>query len=301
MAKPALSIPQQIELLVERGLPVPLPIHEDWEERQPEYHVVARLLVDNNYYRLSGYWRYFQVRPARGDNRFTAAGTVAQIASVYTFDHDLRSILMEGLAALEVTFRSRLAYFIADGMSVDCYTDARSFVSDRGNGIVMRDVLITDIEKELARSKERFVAHHLAKGEAVPVWALVEVLTFGTISKMYRLLDDQAVRTKLSKSFGLPNARFAASLMRSFVVLRNICAHHSRLWNRVPDVPPPVLNRYKQSEPQLYQTASPWAWFVMLADLVDAVRKDSVFSSRLWEHVDSRPDLRDGYQYPRHS
>lgn len=80
-----------------------------------------------------------------------------------------------------------------------------------------------------------------------------------------------------------------------------MCAHHARLWNRIPDVPPPVLNKFKAADPHLYQTASPWAWFVMLAELVDTIRRDAAFSTRLWSHLDSRPALHDGYQYPRHS
>ena len=83
MAKPALPIDKQIELLVQRGLPIPLPPDDDYEQRKAEYHAAVRLLIDNNYYRLSGYWRYFQVRPGHGDNRFTAGGTVAQITATY--------------------------------------------------------------------------------------------------------------------------------------------------------------------------------------------------------------------------
>jgi abortive infection bacteriophage resistance protein len=302
MAKPARSIPEQIELLVERGLPIPLPSHDDYEEQKAEYHAAVHLLIDNNYYRLSGYWRYFQVRPGLGDNRFTAAATVAHIKSTYIFDSDLRCILMEGLSILEVTFRSRLAYYMAVAMPVDCYLDASSYLDKQDRyANVLRDLLIADIDDELRRSKEKFVAHHVAKDEGVPIWAAVEVFSFGTLSKMYGLLDQHDVRTMVNKSFGLPTTAFTAAVFRSFVVLRNQCAHHSRLWHRVPEVPPPVLNKFKRAEPQLYQSASPWAWFVMVADLVDTIRKDASFSSRLWAHLNSRPDLIEGYQYPRHT
>ncbi|OBH66672.1 hypothetical protein A5684_06200 [Mycobacterium intracellulare] len=302
MAKRARSIPEQIELLAERGLAVPLPSHSDFAEREAEYHAAARLLIDNNYYRLSGYWRYFQVRPGAGDNRFTPEGSVAHIRSTYTFDGDLRHILSEGLSIFEVTFRSRLAYYMAMNMPVDGYLDSSSYLDRQDqNGNDLRDQLIIDINDEIRRSKEKFVAHHVARGEGVPIYAAVEVFSFGTLSKMYGLLDQQDVRTGVTKSLALPNAGFTATIVRSFVVLRNLCAHHSRLWHRVPEVPPPVLNKFKRAEPQLYQSASPWAWFVMLADLVDMLRKDTTFSSRLWAHIDSRPDLTEGYQYPRHT
>ena len=71
MVKPALAIKEQIELLVQRGLAVPLPSDPDCGERQSEYHAVMRLLVDNNYNRLSGYWRHFQANPGKGNNQFT--------------------------------------------------------------------------------------------------------------------------------------------------------------------------------------------------------------------------------------
>lgn len=227
---------------------------------------------------------------------------MAQITATYTFDHELRCILMEGLSILEVTFRSRFAYYIAMHMPVDSYLEPASYIDRRDRyGNVLRDLLIADIHDELTRSKEKFVAHHTAKNETPPVWAAVEVFSFGTLSKMYGLLDQHTVRTAVCKTFGFPHSGFTASLMRSMVVLRNICAHHSRVWHRVPDVPPPVLNKFKHVEPQLYQTASPWAWLVMLADLVDTIRRDKTYSSKLWAHIDSRPDLRDGYQYPRHT
>jgi len=208
----------------------------------------------------------------------------------------------DGLSALEVTFRSRFAYYCAMNMPADAYLDNASYIDHKyPDGREIRDSLITDIGTELDRSKERFVTHHRRSGDPVPIWAAVEVLSFGTVSKTYGLLDDRAVRTGVSKSFGLPNPQFTASVIRSLVVLRNICAHHARLWNRVPDVPTPVLNRYKTSDPQMYQTATPWSWFVMLAHLVDTIRRDDLYSTELWGHINAQPTLLSGYKNPRHS
>lgn len=301
MAKPPHSIEEQIELLVARGLPIPLAPHSTDEEGEAEYSKTVRFLVDNNYYRLSGYWRYFQVAPGRGDNRFSAGATFSHIKSTYTFDNELRCLLMEGLSILEVTFRSRLAYYMAMAMPIDGYLDPTSYFDNKGRGKARIDSLIKDIRVEVGRSREKFVAHHDARGEGVPIWAAVEVFSFGTLSKMYGLLGHQGVRSQVSKSLGLPSPQFTATAIRSFVVLRNLCAHHSRLWHRVPEVPPPVLNKFKRAEPDLYRSASPWAWFVMLSDLVDEMRQDTAFSSRLWVHINSRPELLDGYKFPRHT
>jgi abortive infection bacteriophage resistance protein len=234
MAKSALTIPEQITLLGQRGLAVPRPSDPDWNDRQGEYLTLMRLLVDNNYYRLSGYWRHLQADPRKGDNRFVGALTVSDIRIAYDFDNRLRSLVSDGLSLLEVTFRSRFAHYMAINTAATAYRSRQSYIHLESNGRQLRDSLIADIDAELDRSKERFVAHHRSNGTPVPVWAAIEVFSFGTVSKMYRLLDNHTVRTELSKSLGLADPTFTASVIRSFVVLRNICAHHGRLWNRIP-------------------------------------------------------------------
>jgi abortive infection bacteriophage resistance protein len=126
------------------------------------------------------------------------------------------AVALSSASILEVTFRSRLAYYMAMAMPIDGYLDP-SFYLDRqaqyGAG-ALRDTLIADIADQLRRSKEKFVAHHVAAGEVVPIYAAVEVFSFGTLSKLYGLLAQRDVWTKVSKSFGLPAPSFTANVMR---------------------------------------------------------------------------------------
>lgn len=104
---------------------------------------------------------------------------------------------------IEVTFRSRLAYFLATELGPDGYLDSATYIDQvhKASGDLLRDQLLDDIGRDLDRSKERFIAHHVNAGETVPVWAAVEAMSFGTVSKMYALLADTGIRTKVSKSF----------------------------------------------------------------------------------------------------
>jgi len=292
MPKPARTVSEQLDLLTSRGLVL--------GGADPE--VLSRMLTDDNYYRLSGYWRYFQADPRNGDDAFVPGASLAGIKTVYEFDRRLRSLLSTGLADLEVTFRSRLAYAVATLVTPTSYLD-RAFYSDEtarrgGRKISLRDDLITEIRRELSRSREDFIAHHLQGGNEVPIWAAVEALSFGTVSKIYRLCQDDDVRYRVAKSFALDPVR-TESALRALVVLRNVCAHHGRVWNRVPTIPLQVPNALKTDSDKSIYRQSMWGLIVTLAWLVDSIRHDTSFSEEVRGLVGRHPELQAGLKKPR--
>lgn len=288
MPKPALTIAEQVDLLASRGL--------DLDEGRRLR--LARLLMSNNYYRLSGYWRYFQVAPHLGDDRFRPDASLEMIEDVYRFDAMLRRIAATGLADLEVAFRSRLAYALAVQSSPVHHLDRGAYSDETGReGTQHRDDLLGSVQRELERSREDYVLHHLRRGEQVPIWAAVEALGFGTVSKLYRLVRDQDVRYQVARSFGLDPER-TESMSRAFAVFRNVCAHHGRIWNRVPAISLQVPRELQVERDRTVYRQSPWGLLVTLAWLVDGIRRDTSFSSELWRHVDAHPRWLDGLQRP---
>lgn len=293
MSKAALELTQQLAKLKSRGLTLP-------SDQQ-----FARFLYDNNYYRLSGYWRYMQVDPERGDNKFLATASVESIETVYRFDAGLRNILLDGIAEVEIALRSRLAYWFAikvphvrGYLEPTSYSDEAGRTDKNGHPYEFRTELIKSIERDLGQSKERFVKAHRDRGMDIPVWVAIETLSLGTVSKMYRLIADDDIRYAISKSFGVPDPGFAVSLFHSLSTLRNICAHHGRLWNRVPARAMPVLNALKTDHDKRIYERTPWSWFTMVAFLADGVRGDTTFSDDLWRHVGSYPELHEGLKRP---
>ena len=288
--KPALDISAQIALLASRGLPVP----------ECDRIGLARLLTDNSYARLARYWRYQQTDPTHGDKTFTPGVTIGSLAAAYRFDSELRRLMADGLEVFEITLRSRLGYFMAVGGAAYAYRDPATYLSRRTSGKDPRADLLAEIERDLDRAREDFITSVLRTGGTPPLWDAMEVLSLGSVSKMYSLLADQHTRHQVARSFGYPNARFAESVFRSLTVVRNLCAHHARVWNRTNiQVPPPVLKRLKTDpDPMVYQ-ATPWAWLVVLADLVDTVRRDHAYSQSLWDHIDAHPQHADGLKHPK--
>lgn len=295
MPKPKTDIVEQIALLKVRGL-----TGADAAVGSSEYRRLMRLLMDNSYYRLSGYWRYHQKNPHGGENWFVS-GSVTEVQAAYDFDTGLRSYLNEGLAVVEVTFRSRVAYFMATELGPNAYLQTHTYArrEQQSTGKLLRDQLLADIDRDVSRSKERFIAHHVNAGEDVPIWAAVEAMSFGTVSKMYALLDDADLRAKVSKTFGVPSYRIMESIIRSLVTLRNTCAHHGRVWNRIPDISCPVLHPLKVGASQGIYNQTPWGWIVMLRHLVDQIHGDKRFSQDLDSFLDQNAELLSGLQYPR--
>ena len=286
-----LGITAQITLLESQGLLAAT--HND-------QLALGRLLADNGYSRLAPYWRHWQADPAHGDKRFLPGTTVAQIADVYAFDATLRHILSEGLARFEIALRSRLGQEMAMAGATFTYDDPEFYIQPRQGGPVdARQDLFDSMNRELSRSKEAFITGYTRRGGIPPVWLAAEAFTLSTVSKMYRLLGDQTIRHTVARSFGYPNARFAETTFQSLTVLRNICAHHARLWHRADiQYAPPVLKRLQVDPDKTIYHRTPWAWMTILADLVATIDHDDAYPDELWGHADSHCDYVDGLKHP---
>ena len=92
--------------------------------------------------------------------------------------------------------------------------------------------LSNDITKETSRSKETFVKHFRDNydGDDLPIWMVVEIISFGTLSKLYTMLCPQ-IEKEILDGINLSSFVFK-NWLHVFSYVRNISAHHSRLWNR---------------------------------------------------------------------
>jgi abortive infection bacteriophage resistance protein len=164
---------EQIQLLKSRNLVI-------------ENELAAeRFLLENNYYRLSGYWRKYQKAPDSNDDRFIDGTTFEKIVAIYELDVLLRNLLQKGTGIFEISFRSKFAYFMAhsepDGQL--SYLQQVSYNNNISNNEKIGD-LVEKIKDELKRSSEKYIKHYKGINEDIPIWAAVEILSFSTVSKM---------------------------------------------------------------------------------------------------------------------
>ena len=276
MTKPFLTATEQVDKLRTNGLRIPA------EDQQ----LAEKFLLDNNYYRLSGYFRYYQQHPRAGLNTFDAGTEWTRVRDAYVYDGELTNFLREGLAAVEVVFRSQLAYLMAQSSGPTGYLGEPTYM-DRGSS---RSKLLKSIRDEVDRSDEAFVRHHTARGDDMPVWAAVEVLSFGTTSKMYSMIvDTEGVFKPLAARFGVSH-RASVALFRAMVVLRNTCSHYSRIWNRADGVLVETPRAGQEPGDRAIYKNTPWAWCTTLVHLADTANGTIDYSERFWNLIDSLPD-----------
>ena len=75
------------------------------------------------------------------------------------------------------------------------------------------------------------------------MWKTLEVVSFGTLSKLFCLFKDNRLKKQVAREFGLPQYTYLESWIRCITVLRNCCAHHARIWNRRFALKPQLPNR----------------------------------------------------------
>lgn len=218
--KPSLTWGEQVALLLDRGLVM------------PDVEACAAFLAANNYYRFSGYARYFQVAPHDGDDTFHPGTTFDDIRQIYEADEALRAELARPLACAELLLRSHTAYVIGQTHG-PCgrYLEA-DFYTDVGDAEPTVEACLRDLE----RSKERHILHFRTKdGGApafgdLPVWSAVEAWSFGTLSKCIERGAQGELADAVATSLGVAKRGFPYRV-RALVYLRNRWAHHSRLWH----------------------------------------------------------------------
>ena len=116
-----------------------------------------------------------------------------------------------------------------------------------------------------------------------PSWKALEVVTFGSLSKLYFNLNDNDIKKNIAAEFRLPHRKFLDSWIKSMAVLRNITAHHARLWNRkFPNMP--LLPRrlpYAWVDTSGLSPQKLYPQLCVLAYLENAIHPDNTFAADL--------------------
>lgn len=221
--KPFLTFDEQANLLLERGM-------------LGDHSTMVRHLKDVGYYRLSGYWHTFKWP----DDTFKCGTTFDQVWKYYVFDRQLRLCVLDAIERVEIYFRTQLAYELAGKTGLFGYEDPANLprLNDGRYG-----KFIARCKEAFDRSREPFVLHYKEKygdcHELPPYWMLVNVMDFGLMLTLYRGASVD-IRNKLAKDLGV-SAKVLESWLVTLNTVRNICAHHGRLWNKrlgtVPKIP----------------------------------------------------------------
>ncbi len=213
--KQLLTLQQQIDILKQRGLVI---------DNETE---AVSVLDTISYFRLAGYWRLMEAD--KQSHIFKPNSHFNQIVSLYHFDEELRLLIFAAIQSIEVTVRARLIRIFSERHGAFWFMD-----STLADSTTMHQNNINSLQEELNRSEDEFILEHFQKYDTPsmpPVWKTLEVASFGTLSKLYANMNDSAAKKAVSRSFGIPKFEYMRNWLRCITVVRNICAHHARLWN----------------------------------------------------------------------
>lgn len=235
-AKPALGLEEQAILLASRGL-----VFENWADSVTHLQHIG-------YYRFTGYLHPFKM--GQGDADYYRPGTTFDLVhDRYIFDRKLRMVVLEAVEKIEIAARSAISNSVGTVHGPHWYLDPANF--SKPNWYARRGFTIAewharfldDIQGQIRRSRDVFIKHYFDKysaPELPPCWMLFEVLSFGTISECLKFLKHPE-HVSACKHFGLSH-QILSSWLHTVSYIRNICAHHSRLWNRVLTIKPTIPN-----------------------------------------------------------
>lgn len=223
--KKPIGFHEQIQKLISHGIIVK---EEDHAEE---------ILKSINYYRLTGYALQFRKSP---DNSDCIEGTtLKQILRIYHFDEELRGMLRKYLETAEVYYKTQISCLFSCSkckeIPYDQHYDENNFYNKKG----YREVLDNFKKEKNYYRDSLIVKHHKEKYKGkMPLWVIVELLSFSNVSKLYNCMffsekDEIAAAVNTSRGT-LENHLHCLS------VLRNKCAHGARLYN-TPFNPPAHL------------------------------------------------------------
>jgi len=282
--KPATTIDEQIDLLQTRGMVGDVALMRRWLETV-------------GYYRLSAYWLPFETPPAAGSTRskaFPPGTQFADIVDIYVFDRKLRLLVTEAVERVEIAIRSRWTHNMTLAHGSHAHLQRECFASGKDH-IALLSQLCARVES----SSEVFIEHYGKKYDdpfLPPLWMVTELMTLGELSRWFAATKDPKVKDAVAKDLGLPSRDVLDGTLQLLSYIRNICAHHGRLWNRHTVKRLPFIKRFKadlvvdtngnQNQPsnQIYNA------LVALIHLMRRQSDDTTFPTRVAQLVLTRSE-----------
>jgi abortive infection bacteriophage resistance protein len=267
--KPALTPPDLLAHLQARGLSCPDPVS------------ALHRLEYVGYYRLLVYMRALQqVDPSTGRRTFLPGTAFEDVLHLYSFDRELRLLCMDAIERIEVALRAAIVSEVAVAHGPHFFLEPQHFE---------RVAAFVEFYQTACRDKRYLAIRHYEQRysapELAPIWAIMEAITYGSLSRLFSGLK-LTHRKAIARRFGYDET-VLASWFRSLNLLRNMCAHHNRLWNAPMHVDQPVGARKLRAE--LGRTDVLYARLVILAALLDVMGAGAEWKRRLTDLLDRYP------------
>ncbi len=256
-SKPWLPLAEQLQRLKDYGLIV------------NDADAASAFLRHLNYYRFTGYGLVFE----QSRHQFIPGTTFEQIRDTYEFDRSLRDLVYESMEVVELDIRTTVAYTFGESYGAFGHTDAKNFYKSFDH-----KKWYSGLVHETNRSNERFAEHFkhtYSEYPGMPIWVITELMSFGTLSRMIEGLSKKDLK-RVSSRYKLQPFDFI-SCLHHLVYVRNLCAHHSRLWDREWAIKPTLPQGKAWNPPLLPGNNRLFASLLLQNVIIQACRAEQDF------------------------
>ena len=232
---------------------------------------------------------------------FKAGSSFENAMDLYVFDKRLRLIVMDALERIEIAQRVDISHTLGKH-GASAYLDPTLFQDDfsakldKNTGISKHHTWLQNHARVTNRSREGFIQHNKNKyGLPLAIWIACEVWDFGILSTLFSGMKPEE-QNQIAQKYGITKGHVFSSWLRCLSYLRNICAHHSRLWNRnivdqpkMPSVGDVLL--FDSGWQSTHVTARPFLLLCITQHLLCTINPHSTWWQRVSDHLGNFPDV----------
>lgn len=273
--KPAINFHQQLQQLQDRGLVI--------EDSEKALHLLSTI----GYYRLSGYW--YPLLIDKTNHTFKPESTFEKAFGMYKFDRELKLLIAGELEKIEIAFRTVLTYELSHATDPFWYAKSENFISR-----IKHAKTISKIEGEIRRSKEDYLQNFRKKyiDELPPSWMTLETVSFGSLSFLYENLMLFKEKRRIAEYFGVSDT-ILESWLHTFQYIRNLCAHHARLWNKQLSIKPKKLNTPKKQWLNNQDVANQKCYYIlcMIRYFLQTINPKNTFAEKVFDLINKYPNI----------
>lgn len=273
----------------------------DVENQQRTLHYLKNI----GYYRLSGYWYPFKQQDTQNSlkeqklvllNEFKAGTCFSDILALYIFDKQLRFLALDALERIEMAVRNDVVHLLGklhplahiEPYQIDpdtgkevCYLhpnfvargDKYSKWKDKHNQLVER-----------AKKRDAIKHYNEQYAGVLPIWVSAEVWDFGLLSQLFsglRYNDKNMIAAK----YGVKDGKTFEKWLKSLNFIRNVCAHHSRLWNlNIVNTSAPLEDLSSINQYRIFM------YLCMMQKLLATINPKSTWNERLYQLLNTFPE-----------
>lgn len=219
--KRATTIDEQIALLKSRGMI----ISDESKARE--------VLSDIGYFRLCTYFFPFETTYPQDHHRthqYKPGTKFEDGVALYYFDVDIRRIMQNYLARIEVAVRTAIVYEISNYYK----TNPTWFVDSslvRSNHIAYFNSNIYTLKFKNDHPVIRRHHQRYRRDAYAPAWKTLEYMTFGAVLILFNSIISVDARLLVTQRFNISTPRLFENYFTHICTARNICAHGSALFD----------------------------------------------------------------------